>query len=88
MLVLHERSGPRSVSDSWLNEFNGVAQSCFTLSCLAIFAGVSLTKREDSFNPLFKAILRSMAWVRTIHEYQRLSPFKTTKTKNDSSILK
>ena len=30
MLILHERSGRRSVSDSWPIEFSGVAPSCFS----------------------------------------------------------
>ena len=43
-----------------LSEFSGVVPSCFMLSLSTVFTEVSLIKREDSFDPLFKAVLYSL----------------------------
>ena len=51
---------------AWLIEFCDVALSCFTLSRLTTFPDVSLIKPEDSFSPLFKAVLYSVSWVRKL----------------------
>ena len=51
----------------WLIEFSHVVSSCFTISRLTIFPEVSLLKPEDSFSPLFKAILYSVTkWDRKL----------------------
>ena len=50
----------------WLTEFNGVVQSCFTLSRSTVFTEVSPMKPEDSPIPLFTAILHSVPWVKKI----------------------
>ena len=50
----------------WLIEFSGVAMSCFTLSRFTIFPDVLFVKPEDSLNPLFKAILYSVSWIRKL----------------------
>ena len=50
----------------WLIEFSGVALSCFTLSRLTVFPDVLSVQPEDSLNPLFKAILYSVSWVRKL----------------------
>ena len=36
------------------------------LSCTTIFTDRALMKTEDSFDPLFKAILYSVSWVRKL----------------------
>ena len=47
----------------WLIEFSSVALDCLTLSRVTVFfPDGSHIKPEDSFNPLFKAILQSMPW--------------------------
>ena len=52
----------------WLSEFSSaVVLNCSRLSRSTIFADASLVKPpEDSFNPLFKAILYSVSWVRKL----------------------
>ena len=40
--------------------------SCFTLSRFTIFPDVLFVKPEDSLNPLFKAILYSVSWIRKL----------------------
>ena len=47
----------------WFSEFSSVVLNycCFTLSRSTIFMAVSLTKPQNSFNPLFKAVLYSVS---------------------------
>ena len=60
-------SGLGWVSMSGLGwEFSGVVRSCFTLFRSTILTDVSLNQTEGSFNPLFKAILYSVSWVRRL----------------------
>ena len=47
-----------------LIDSSGAALSCFTLSRLTVFPAVSLITPEDSFSPLFQAILYSLSWAR------------------------
>ena len=56
----------------WLSEFSDVVLSCFTPSRSAIFTDVSLIKPKDSFNPLFKAVLYSVSWVKETWEFPNL----------------
>ena len=49
-----------------LTDFSGVALSCFTLSRLTVFPDVLSVQPEDSLNPLFKAILYSVSWVKKL----------------------
>ena len=44
----------------WLSELGAVVPCCFSLSGSTNFRDVLLIKPEESFNPLFKAILQSM----------------------------
>ena len=66
LFMCHVLMHGRCHAGSWLIEFSGVAPSCFTFLVWPFKKKKKKVKPEDMFNPLFKAILYSVSWVRKL----------------------
>ena len=82
-LKLSRRMGAVMFGLRWLTEFCGVVLSCFTLSRASIsVSDASLTKPEDSLNPLLEAVIYFVSWVRKLANNEHTSRMLTLRNDN------